>query len=242
MIINFPTGLYSTKLPSLPSDRGNVTFVISNDTPSRTNLVYPKVPQAIIEKPKIAREKSPLFRRPTMGELVFTVAKTSVAEAGNSEKVFETGQILEFNEVPIKSIDPMLVTDKTEIQHNVTQINYEGLDLTETELANIQANSLIIYEQLNQQLNKIREDRKNNEQIISTNQKIINDADRTIKALTVINENGFSSDINDLIVKMLDKKAIAQNQVEQAVILSNELAIRATDAQDQIRAIATVVK
>ena len=109
-------------------------------------------------------------------------------------------------------------------------------------MANIQANSLALYEKLNQDLNKIREDRKNNEQIISTNQKIINDADRTIKALTVISENGFSQDINDLIVKMSDKKTLAENEVEQAVILSNELAARATNAQDQIRAIATVVK
>lgn len=242
MIINFPTGLYSTKLPVLASDRGNVTFVISNEIPSRTNLVYPKVPQAIIEKPKRIRDKALLLRRPSMGELVFTVAKTTRAEVGNSERIYETGQILEFNEVPIKSIDPMLVADKTEIQHNVTRINYDGLELSDADLVNIQSNSLTAYEKLNLELNQIREDRKNNEQIILTNQKIINDANRTINALTVINGTEFSQDIADLIIKMEQKKATASNLVEQAVILSNELAARATDVQDQIRAIATVVK
>ena len=90
MIINVPTGLYGDILPKDPSDRGNVTFTISNKTPTRTDLVYPKIPQSIIEKPKSFRSKDVLRRRPTMGDLVFSVSNSSSSskEVGNNNKIY----------------------------------------------------------------------------------------------------------------------------------------------------------
>lgn len=242
MIINFPTGLYSTILPSNESDAGNVTFVISNDTPPRTNLLYPKIPKALVGKQKDPRNRQLLLRRPTMGDLLFTVTKASRTEIGNSEKAYETGQILEFNTEPIKTVEPMLVADKTEIAHNISRINYDGLDIADPDVKVIESNSLLVYERLKIKLNTIIENRKKNEEVIITNQKIVNDANRTISALTVVNNIEYNPDISDIILKTEIKKIEANNKIDQAALVANELALQATTVQDQIKEIALVIK
>jgi len=177
-----------------------------------------------------------------MGELAFTVTKSTRAELGNTERVYATGQILDFNDDPIKTIEPMLVADKTEIVHDSSQINYRGLDILQQDVDTIQANALVIYEKLKKQLNVIIRKRKGNEELIVTNQKIVNDADRTISALTIVNKIEYNSDINGIIIKAKAKKADASKKIDQAIIIANNLAVQATAIQDQIREISLVIK
>lgn len=242
MIINFPTGLYSTVLPVLPQDSRSVTYTISNETPPRTNLLYPKAPDALIAKPKDSRKREAILRRPTMGDLVFSVSKSSRTETGNSERLYEIGQVLEFFADPIKTIEPMLVSDKTEIIHNVSRINYAGLDISEQDTSLIESNTLAIYDQLNNSLNEVREQRKKYEQIISNNQKIINDANRTISALSIVNNIEYNREISDVILKMEVKIVEANEKIQEASTFADDLSRQATVIQDQIRAVALVIK
>lgn len=242
MIINYPTGLYASVLPSDMANGGNVTYTISTQTPPRTDLLYPKIPKALIGKQKQIRPRDLVQRRPTMGDLVFTITKATRSELGNTEKVYETGQILEFIAEPIKTIEPMLVADKTEIVHNVSRINYDGLGIKQTDIDIIESNSLVVYEQLKAKLNVIVEDRKKQEELIITNQKIVNDANRTIQALTLVNNIEYNPDISDIILNTEVKKVAAQKKIDESITIVNKLASQATTILDQIRQIATVIK
>lgn len=242
MIINYPTGLYSARLPSNTQNSGNVTFVISNEPPPRTDLLYPKIPKVLIGKQKESRPRELVARRATMGDLIFTVTKAARTEIGNNEKVYETGQVLEFGSEPIRAVEPMLVPDKTEIVHNVSGINYSGLDISQTDIDKIAANSLVAYEKLKGQLNQVIEDRKKYDEIIITNQKIINDANRTISALTLVNNIEYNPDLSDIILKTDIKKVKANKTIDDAVAKVNDLATKASTLLDQIRRIATVIK
>lgn len=242
MIINYPTGLYAARLPSDMQNGGNVTFVISNETPPRTDLLYQKIPKVLIGKQKTARPRELVARRPTMGDLVFTITKSTRTAIGNVEKIYETGQVLEFATEPVRAVEPMLVPDKTEIVHNVSRINFEGLDIQQSDIDKIESNSLVIYERLKSTLNKIVADRKQYEEIIITNQKIVNDANRTISALTLVNNIEYNPDLSDIILKTEVKKVQANKLIDKAVIKVNDLAAQATNILDQIRKVATVIK
>jgi hypothetical protein len=136
----------------------------------------------------------------------------------------------------------MLVADKTEIVHNISKIDYSYLGIDEEDAKTIENTSLIAYEQLNNQLNTIRENRKTYEEIILSNQKIINDADRAINALSIVNDLGPGSGVADLISKIQLRKSEALHKIDESTNLANDLASQAEVVLNQIRAVATVIK
>lgn len=243
MIVKFPTGLYSNILPTEPGDGGNVTYTISNDPPPRTNLVFPKIPPGIVDRRKTPRDPDVLRRRSVIGDLAFTVSQSRRDTEGSDDKVFETGQILEFSDGPLKSLDPMLVDKTTETQHDVVRINYEPLDVDADEQQLISDTSLAAHKELSDQLNLVRQQRKNAEQVVVTNQKIINDSNRTIKALNVIQSQSptTDSDVDDLIAKLEQKKNDAFVARDQATETANTLAAEASRLQDELRTVSTVL-
>lgn len=243
MIVKFPTGLYSNVLPQQPQDSGNVTFTISNSPPPRTNLVFPKIPPGIVDRRRLPRDPDILRRRDVIGDLVFTISQSRRDSEGSNNKVFETGQILEFTDAPLKALDPMLVSPKTETQHNVNRINYEPLGVDAEEQQTISDASLITQKNLADELNIVRQQRKNAEEIVTTNQKIINDANRTIDALVVIQNQTptTDSDVDELIAKLEKKKDDAFKARDAASEAANALAAEATRIQDEIRTVSTVL-
>lgn len=243
MIVKFPTGLYSNILPQEPQDGGNVTYTISNNPPPRTNLVFPKIPPGIVDRRRTPRDPDVLKRRDVVGDLAFTISQSRRDIEGSSDKVFETGQVLEFSDAPIKSLDPMLVSQKTETQHDAGRINYEPLGVDSDDQQLISDTSLATHKALSDQLNTVRQQRKNAEQIVVANQKIINDSNRTINALEVIQEQSPTTDgdVDDLIAKLEQKKNeafVARNQATEA---ANALAAEATRIQDELRTVSTVL-
>ena len=241
MIIRFPTGLYATELPG-DTDVGNVTYTISNRTPPRTNLLFPKIPVVVIGQSRDKRPRSLLPRRVVLGELAFSVAKANRVELGNSEKVYATGQILEFDNRETRTIDPMLVPNKMEIVHNDTLINYAGLDIKPDAINAIEANAIKTYERLRGQLNDVIEDRKKSEELVLSYQKIVNDAEKAIKALTIVNSIEYDQGINQIILKTQAKKMQALKDIETTTVKANQQAAKAKGIQDQIREVAAVIK
>ena len=157
--------------------------------------------------------------------------------------MFETGQVLEFSDAPLKSLDPMFVGQKTTIQHDVIRINYEPLGVDSEDQQLISDASLVAHQSLSDKLNVVRQQRKNAEQVVTANQKIINDSSRTIDALVVIQDQSPSTSggMDELILKLEEKKSEAFAARDQASNAANALATEASRLQDELRTVSTVL-
>lgn len=244
MIIDFPTGLYNTVLPQLPSDRGNITFEISNNPPPRTNLLFPKITKGITNRKRPEKTIDIFSRRSTQGDLIFSISSAGRSSEGNNARVYEIGQVLEFSDAPIEVIDPMLVAPKSETRHDTNKFDYEALNISDDEVAVINEQSLLTQEALTQKLNIARENRSNAEVEIRNQQKIINDTTRNINALQVVVDNSEETDpsVDELINKFVEQRDAAFTARDQAKTDANQYAAEASEIQDQLRVIATVVK
>ena len=243
MIINSPTGLYKNALPSKPADRGNVTYTISNTDPPRSGALFPQIPLGIQTKFRVPKINT-IVLRDAVGLLVFSVSKATKSLTSDNIRQFETGQVLDFDNVVAKEILPMFVDKKTEVRHDVTAINYDKIGVTANEQSIIANLSYSTHQSLTKQLNDIKRKRANAEETISSNQKLINEIVRTVNALMVINDNSTTTDTDlvDLIDKLKlerDAKIIVR---DSATISANELAGQAQKLVDELRNVATVVK
>jgi len=244
MIINFPTGLYSSVLPQKPQDSQNITYLISTTSPPRTSLLFPKIPVGVTLRERPPRQLTTVERRQTVGDLVYTVSKASRQQPGNNAKQYEVGEILDFDYYGIRTVEPMLVSDKTEIQHNLNLYDYEELGLTESEVALMSDESLRTFDALAVSLNELRVLRSSTEVDINTNQKIINEIDKNIAALEVIVDasDATESDVLQLIEKLQARKITAQAALQTAVTNADLYAAQADDQLAKLRTVATVLK
>ncbi len=250
MLIRYPTGFYSTVLPQNPDDIGDVTFLISNTLPPRSDLLYPKVPGGVVSKHRQPNEIMLVDRRETFGNLVFSVSRATRKEEGNNVKQFETGQVLDFNEKSGREVNVMLVSDVTELRHDTNILDYAQMGLTSEEEQAIAELSLLTQDQLTNKLNELKQLRGDAEQVINTQQKLINDTTKTIDSLTVtLEENPASSSvateisiIEQLILKLKMKRDSAFAVRDQAVSDANYYADEAVKVLDQLRAVGVLVK
>lgn len=242
MIINFPTGFYD--LPTDPSDSRSVTYTVSNEVPPRTNLAFPKIPQGIVDRKRIPPTITLSERRGSVGDLIFSVSRASRADTSNNAKQFETGQILSFGDPPLLSLDPMLVSTKTETQHDLNKFDYELLGISPEEVKLIDDSSLETHNSLMDRLNELKQLRADAEIEVNRQQKIINEASRNIEALEVIADN--SNETGDEILGLIDKfKARRQEAFEARDLAStsaNNYAAEADDVVSELRSVATVLK
>jgi len=241
MIIKFPTGLYD--LPSDPSNNTSVTFTVSNERPPRTNLVYPKIPDGLNSRKRVPRDLALKERRGSVGDLVFSVSRASRNTEGNNAKQFELGQILDFSDAPLQTVDPMLVSPVTETQHDLNRFDYESLGVSEAEQQLIADNSLVVHDNLMIELNRLKELRANTEVVINVQQKRINEANRNIDAMVIMAEN--TSDNVDLLLlvdKLRETRQLAFDTRDAAVAEANLYAEQAEDIVTKLRTVATVLK
>jgi len=244
MIVTYPTALYNNVLPQEPDDGGNVTFTISNSEPPRTSLLFPKIAIGIQRRRRIVEETTLVNRRGALGGLAFTVNKASRDQVGNTARQYEVGQILEFgDESAAQSVSPMLVADETEAQHDTNVFDYDTLGISSEEIQLINDKSLIAHDQLSTRLNQLRVLRSDAEIDISTNQKLINEANRNIAALqAIIDNSGVDHEISELITKFERKRMEAQQALDMAITNANAYASEASELLNDLRKVATVLK
>lgn len=243
MIINFPTGLYKSVLPSKPADRGNITYTISNNDPPKSGVLFPKIPVGIQTKPRIPKI-SAMVLRDAVGSLVFSISKATKSLTSDNIRQFEVGQVLDFDDSDIKEILPMLVSEKTEVRHDITAINYDKIGITVDEQQSITDLSYSIHQLLIEKLNTMKRQRADAEETISASQKLINETTRTIDALTVIDDNSTvtSTEVSHLIDKLRLKQDSEIVIRDAAVENANTYANQAETIVNELRRIATVVK
>lgn len=239
MIIKYPTGFYYDILPIEPQDSGNITFTISNNTPPRTNLVFPKISAGVVERGQGRKPSvSYLDNRKYLGDLIFSISSSRRRVTGNNSRQFEIGQVLEFSNDDTVAIDPMLVNPVTEIQHNTNVFDYDKLGVTEEEQALIAQESLRAHSELTNQLNGLKQYRADAEAEINNQQKVVNEANRAITAMEAIK----SADMLPLITKLTAKRDEAAAARDETIDLANDYAAQADDVLAQLRAVAVVLK
>lgn len=239
MIINYPTGLYSSVLPVNPQDGGNITFTISNTTPPRTNLVFPKIPAGLVDRGRNRPQPiSSIDNRQYLGELIYSVSSSRRRTVGNNSRQYEIGQVLDFNTSDTVAVDVMLVSQITEIQHNTNIFDYDQLGVTSDEQDLIAAESLKKHSILTDQLNDIKRARADAEIDINTQQKIINEANRAIAAMQAIASN----DLSSVIVKLQVTRDQAIKVRDAAIAAANSYSAQADAVLAQLRSVAVVLK
>jgi hypothetical protein len=179
-----------------------------------------------------------------VGALIFTVSVASRQRTGNNAKQYETGEILGFDNLWLKTADPMLVSEKTDIQHNLNMYNYPELGLTQNDVDLINEQSLSSFDIVTNRLNNLRVVRADAEVRINTTQKTINEANKNIAALEAMLQTSGTTDpdIEELLLKLRTRKLLAEISLAQAVQTANTTAIAAEEELNKLRAIAMVLK
>jgi hypothetical protein len=242
MIINYPTGLYTSILPKNPEDSGNITFTISNTTPPRTNLIFPKIPIGLVLKRREIEPISITDRRQSVGELIYSISSAKRDALGNNARQYELGQVLSFDDQQGDDVDPMFVNPVTEIRHDMNILDNKTMGLSDEDVATIALVSTKAQDALVDELNIKKKQRVNAELIITTQQKIINETGKTLAALLVVQEQSPSTDVGALIDKLQGRQNDAIVIRETAITAANDLAAEADKILADLRTVAVVVK
>jgi len=185
MIINYPTGLFSTVIPQKPSVVGNVTYTISNNIPPDSNIELIVLPKAERLKRRSSLSHDLQSRRASFGELIFTVNNSINKIGGSNRKLFELGEFIELG-----FEDVVLSDDNTPsefaIQHNVNVLDLINLGLSESHIANITKASFDRKNNLEEELSKIKLEIEILKSEISENQKKLNEINKAIKSVTIL--------------------------------------------------------
>jgi hypothetical protein len=189
-------------------------------------------------------------RKQTFGELIYTISRASRSDEGNNARQYELGQVLEFDEQSGKDVDPMLVSEVTEIQHDTNKLDYSSMGLSEEEQNAIQDVSLVTQTTLMNRLNDMKRLRANSEQLINTYQKTINDTTKTIDSLeiTLSEAPDYGSlstelaNIEDIIIKLKAKRDQAFIDRDYEIEQANFYSAESTKVIDRLRAVGVLVK
>lgn len=207
MIIEFPTALYDSLLPKKASDSQNVTFLISSTDPPRSTRTFFQLLYSEELKVLPGKVHSDRRRRANLGEFVFNVSSAKPNELAIGNKHFETGQLLDFQDV--EEFDPITVLevpDRLEMQQNNNLLDLESFGLSEAESDDLVDRSEDKFHESVSSLNSINASIKNKKASIDSNQKLINEIRKARDAALVVYSDTSTGDFNDVIVKLNQKE------------------------------------
>lgn len=251
MLIRYPTGFYLSSYSEEFLKDKSLTYLISNTDPPRTDLLYAKVPMGVLLLSREPKDTNVINRRKTsFGDLIYTISRATRSSEGNNARQYELGQVLDFNDISGKDVDPMLVSEVTEVQHDTNRLDYSSMGLTEDEQSAIEDVSLAAQIDLTSRLNELKRLRANAEEAINTNQKIINDTTKTIDSLEVTLSEAPSygslatelANVEDIIIKLKSRRDIAFIDRDENIALANFYASEASKVIDRLRTVGVLVK
>lgn len=248
MIIRYPTGLYKSILPK-DGEVGNVTYTISNNDPPRQFVRLVQLP--VFEELQTAPDRlfDDLERREQLGELIYTIATSSRSDPGSNVKLFEVGQVLEFEEEPpIETVNTTYAPSNIDLQHNTNLLDLEGAGLTEEEARVLTVSSQTKIASLEREYLTIQTSIQNLKTNITENQKKINETNKTIRAVREINdiaEDDLEYDegaIGEIYQKLLTSLASLESQRDQLITDVNAKSIEAEEVYKSILRISELVR
>ena len=235
MIVNYPTALYSSVLPQSASDVGDVTFTISMGFPPKGPLTEVQLPAAVED-----RQRTPVDPTPPTGQRIYTNTLSNASIIGSAKKQFEVGQILEFTVAPVSTVQPMLVSNLLEIQHNTNILDLTDLGVSQQDIDAINASANSQFTLLNTQLSTIRQARIDTETAITENQKNQNETNKAISALQQLVPTDPS--LQGVLDSLIAKLAELQSQMNALIVAANEQANNAFEVESQIMAVVQMVR
>lgn len=215
MILRFPTGLYQDtgQLPEGVA-AGNVTFVISNEEPKRSDIVVVQLPVSEEIKPSPAPLYSEADRREAFGELVYTLVESNRTESGSNKKLFGIGDFLEFDTDDIELPDLLGVPRQVDIQHNTNLIDYADAGLTIEEISEITTSATTKKRELESEIALLQSQVVNLQSAALENQKRINETRKLISAVSQIVESNDS-----ILIKLQTRES--DLELERDTIISS---------------------
>jgi uncharacterized protein YeeX (DUF496 family) len=207
MIIDFPTALYNSVLPTV-DDPGSVTYIVSSTDPPRATDPTAEIPIAEQLRPlpdKIFTRKE---FRDALGDFVFSVSEATVTDIGSNKKQFEVGQLLNFGEfVDVEGLTVTEVPTLVDLQQNTNILELSDFGLSEAEITALTNQAELKFNELIEELNAVKTAINDNEAQIRENQKSINEVNKTIKAARVVLDvpGTVSHDIIDKLVESAEE-------------------------------------
>jgi hypothetical protein len=243
MIITAPTGLYKGVLPA-GDEAGNVTYTISSQSPPRANVTVLQLP--VSEEFGAAPDK--IFdddeRRAQFGELIFSVVQSNKGLLGSNAKAFEVGEILNFEVLPpIEELVTVRAPEDIEIQHNTNMLNLANLNLTEEEIAQLEAQSETKQRELEAQFAQKQDELKSLDVDIREKQKTINENNKALNAVRTILgvPDGQTSD-DPIFQKLSANEALFQEELEALISDRNLVAQEVADVSKEVFRISELVR
>lgn len=241
MIIIAPTALYKNVIPTSDADPGDVTFTISSTAPPRTSRVTGIIPPAIRQRkwPEIDIDLE--RRRASLGELKYTISKASSNAIGSNTKQFEVGQVLPFEEAATAgTLEPMLVTSNTELQHDTNLLDYAKIGLSTQDVDLLTSSAREQSAALTIRLAAAKQERANLEIAIVENKKSQNE---TVKAISAVAEVINVDPALVIIAANLATRLADLRTTESELVLSaNIVAAEAVDLLASIRKLSQVIR
>lgn len=236
MLIRNPTGYYKDAIPT-DADSGNITYLISMTGPPRSDLYFLKVPNVnnMSELEVINSD-----RRPSYGELLFTVSSSNRSNYDNN-LVYYYGQIIDFGQSAAEA-DRMPITKIAATQHAISAFDYNLIGLTNDDANIINASSASAYDTLIKDLNIIKERRLDAEHNIKYYQKLLNEAQTALNATSTIYAVSPSNDLQQVITKLEDNVVEFNEQVNNYIDLANQYASQAQDKNNELLKLMEAVK
>lgn len=246
MIITYPTGFYSTLLPVVAGDGGNVTYTISNRLPPRADpLLFLQIPPGVERRLRPAKSYSTQERRAAMAGRIYSVARSAQEAAAAGTKQFEAGQIVDFpdDEVEISQANLLPLAAKTEIRNDTNLLDLTALGLSVAEVDLLAAQSSTTFLTLQNELNATRAAHRNAAQELNDSQKAVNEANKALVAIeTIIAKIGSTVDLTTAQAKIA--ATLETLAARQAVLTSSltTLSAQAITINDQLMAVAQLVR
>lgn len=245
MIIKYPTGLYSTILPG-EGGSGNVTYTISTQAPPRPEVRVLQLPVA----EQLRKLPDEVFtedqRRAAVGELVFTIVKSSRSLAGSNTKQFEIGETLIFDD-DIDQAEPLQIVrvpDTVEIRHDTNLLNLTSIGLSNDEIAILTKESEDKKRALERELSDTRMEIENLKVQITETQKKINETNKAVGAVREIYdipENDESYE-NPIYQKLLSTKTELETTRDTLIVEHNSKGLEAEEIYKAIQRISELVR
>lgn len=232
MIISAPTALYLPLLPKRESDVIPVTWTISSNDPPRPVVSASVISPVEENKPLPPKVYDTEERRVAFGELVFGVSSGRQSQSGSSMKMFEVGQILEFESPNVgPQIDDLLVPNTVDLQQNTNILDLTEIGLTQDEIDSLSVAARQTFNTLVIELNATMTDISDLKVKIADNQRLLNETHKVISASEVIFAG---SSENPLLTKLREREQQLLFEQQELVNNYNSLTLVAQDEYNQI--------
>jgi len=233
MILKYPTGFYREQLQKFVNET-NVTYNISNNAPTRSNIVFQKVPDGI-SYIKIRQRKS---NRSDLGNLIYTDSNGSRVTMSSGHKNKNTGDFLEFSDL-VNAINTVEAAENTSaISHDLNYLDYTKMGLSPDEVELMQVELRSEFESKTIMVNNLKTSLANNNISIQNLSKQINELNSTIAALKLTN----SAAMVGIVVRLEAKVGVLKLEIAQLQLVSTELLGLISTRSNEMRALGALIK